>query len=116
MGLGSGGLGFGMARSRTRGVSQTAMSKKAAPPEKKRYAKPLVTMFALYAVMSIMASGTPAFANMAALVWLCSSVAWIAYASNYNSTTWPPLKAVWDRAYLCNRCGHMFTVHGHGDI
>ena len=111
LGLGSGGLGVGIARSKTRGVSQTVQSKKAAPPEKMGYAKPLLLVFVLYAFLNIFDSLGANVANILAAGWLCASVACIAIISNYNSKTWPPLKAAWDRTYLCTRCGHMFTVN-----
>ena len=38
------------------------------------------------------------------------TIACIAIISNYNSKTWPQLKAVWDRSYLCTRCNHIFTI------
>ena len=110
VGLGFGGLGVGIARSRTRGQSQTALSKKAAPPEKMRYAKPLWIIFVVYAFLNIFDSQGDNVANILAAGWLCASVAAIAIVSSYNAKTWPPLKAAWDRTYLCSRCGHMFTV------
>ena len=110
LGLGSGGLGVGIARSRTRGISQTALSKKAAPPEKMGYAKPPLLIFVLYALLNIFDSQGDNIANVLAAVWLCASVACIAIISNYNSKTWPQLKAVWDRSYLCTRCNHIFTI------
>ena len=111
VGLGFGGLGVGIARSRTRGVSQTALSQKAAPPAKMGCAKPLVTIFVVYAFLNIFDSQGANVANALAAGWLCCSVAAITIVSNYNSKTWPPLKAAWDRTYLCTRCGHMFTVN-----
>ncbi len=110
VGLGFGGLGVGIARSRTRGVSQTALSQKAAPPAKMGCAKPLVTIFVVYAFLNIFDSQGANVANALAAGWLCCSVAAITIVSNYNSKTWPPLKAVWDRTYLCGRCGHMFAA------
>ena len=71
MGLGFGGLGVGIARSRTRGVSQTALSQKAAPPAKMGYAKPLVTIFVVYAFLNIFDSQGANIANILAAGWLC---------------------------------------------
>lgn len=110
VGFGFGGLGVGIARSRTRGQTQTALSQKAAPPEKMGYAKPLVTIFVVYAFLNIFDSLGANIANVLAAVWLCASVACIAIVNSYNNKTWPPLKAAWDRTYLCTRCGHMFVV------
>ena len=99
------GVGFGGL-----GVSQTALSQKAAPPAKMGYAKPLVTIFVVYAFLNIFDSQGANIANILAAGWLCCSVAAIAIVSSYNAKTWPTLKAVWGSTYLCGRCGHMFTV------
>jgi hypothetical protein len=110
IGLGRGGLGLGLAKTKTRGTAQTAMSLKASPPPKKRLLKPLGYIFLVYFVLSLFLGHNQVLAGLAGTLWIAGSVAWIVFAVNYNSKTWPPLKAIWDDSFLCNRCNHMFQV------
>ena len=33
---------------------------------------------------------------------------WIVYATRYNKEKWPPLKAIWDKSFICLRCRTTF--------
>lgn len=111
LGFGRGGIGVGVGASKTTGTSQTAASQRAAPPAKKRYLKPLLAIFGLFIVISIfMGTKSNLVANALGFVWLAASAGWVYFAFQYNSKTWPPLKAAWDDSYLCNRCNEMFCL------
>jgi hypothetical protein len=106
IGIGQGGF----ASTTTRGTSQTAMSQKASPPRKKRFLKPLgLIIFALF-VLSLGMGNSKFLNGLVSFLWITSPIGWVAFAINYNSKKWPPLKATWDDSFLCNRCNHIFQI------
>ncbi len=113
IGFGRGGIGVGVGSSKTTGTSQTAASQRAAPPAKKRYLKPLLIVFATFMLMSLFIDAKSSIVtNVLGIGWFAASAGWIYYAFQYNAKKWPPLKAVWDNSYLCNRCNEMFCLSG----
>ena len=109
IGFGRGGIGLGVGASKTSGTSQTATSRRAAPPTKKRYLKPLLMIFGIFLLATIfIGTKNNIFGNLLSIIWLAASVGWVYYAFQYNSKTWPSLKTAWDGSYLCNRCNEMF--------
>lgn len=113
LGVGRGSMGVGVGASRTTGTSQTAASQRAAPPAKKRYLKPLLAIFGVYFLSSIfiaIQSNSNILASLLSIGWLAATAGWSYFAFQYNSKTWPSLKASWDNSYLCNRCNGMFLL------
>ena len=91
-GIGGGGLSLGAGSMATTGKSQTALSKKAAPPEKYRYRWPLIALF-----FSWMTQDSTALCAVNALI----GVPWLAAVIHYNMKKWPPLYRLWQQKYLC---------------
>ena len=105
-----GGAGFGTTASTfSTGVSQTALSKKAAPPTKKH----TILWAMLAAFVGLMAlSGVSHFSFwtlvFAGLTYLCVQKALEAKA--YNAAVFPEEHARWQRSFMCNRCGGVFAT------
>lgn len=110
IGFGSGGIGVGVGANRTTGTSQTATSRRAAPPVTKSYLKPLLVIFGVYMLVAIFTGSNEIFRTLLGIGWLAASAGWVYYAFQYNSKTWSPLKAAWDNSYLCNRCNEVFPL------
>jgi len=111
------GLGIGGGSTRTRGTAQTALSQRAAPPAKKRYLKPLLLIGLLlpfilpYLFQAILPGKVGNL--IAEIIYVGCLLGWIAFALRYNTQQWPPLKAIWDRSFICLRCGTTFQPEGH---
>jgi hypothetical protein len=102
--------GLGPGGARTSASAQTAATRRAAPPPRKPYLKPLIgiaLVFALFAL--IVGSAGPVLDTAYRLAWLAASAIWAFHAYHYNVTTWSALKAIWDRSFVCNRCHTMFA-------
>ncbi len=116
IGFSRGGAGIGFGRSKTKGTSQTAASKRAAPPQKIPYVWPLFIIAILFMILggtigSLLGNGPhKIIEGIVAFCWLVASAAWVYFAFQYNANTWPPLKANWDKSYLCNRCNAIFRL------
>ena len=109
VGFGGGGIGVGAAKTKTKGIAQTAMSQKASPPSKKKLFKPIGIILLVFLGLSIATSGQGKFVSgFITILWMAGSVGWAVFAIHYNTSKWPPLKAIWDDSFLCNRCNHMF--------
>ncbi len=110
VGIGRGGLSVGVGTGSTSGTAQTLVSQRAAPPEKKRYTKPLLMIFVAYFVVSMVASGlgSHVLGFMATLVWICATAAWIYHAFRYNAKNWKLLTEQWQNSFMCHRCSHVF--------
>lgn len=110
LGLGRGGLSVGVGTASTSGISQTAASQRAAPPQKKTFLKPLLKIFGLAVVAAFVSSAMhmTGLEIVVQLAWIAGSVAWIYYALRYNATTWVALNEEWHSAFMCQRCNHVF--------
>ncbi|SKA19131.1 hypothetical protein SAMN02745119_03064 [Trichlorobacter thiogenes] len=104
-----GSFGGGVASTSTTGISQTAASQRATPPEKQSYLKPLLAIYILHIVAQVFG---PKFwgGHLFTYAWMAVSVLWVCFAFQYNKKTWPPLKAAWDDSYMCNRCNKIFVL------
>jgi hypothetical protein len=79
--------------------------------KKKRYLKPLLAIFGVFVLLTLSAGTKNSFvAGALNIGWLAASAGWVYYAFQYNSKTWPPLKATWDNSFLCNRCNEIFSL------
>lgn len=110
VGIGRGGIGVGVGGSKTKGTSQTELSKKAAPPNKKSYWRIVKIWFVCVIVVELMASGAHSellktvigLAALSALFYFCYQ------AYKFNSSEWPMLAKSWQETFMCSRCGHNF--------
>lgn len=109
VGLLRGGISLGAGRGKTKGVSQTVASRRAAPPDKLTYAKPLFVIFVMLFIVSLFIK-VEVMKYAASIIWIIASAGWIYYAYKHNSKTWPTLQATWEKSYLCNRCNEMFPL------
>jgi hypothetical protein len=113
IGIGRGGLAVGVGKASTAGTSQTAMSQRVAPPQKKRYFKPLFWIFLAFAITSLGVSPIQSnlLSSIVAFSWLGASGAWIYHAVQFNFKTWPELTKKWENTFMCLRCNHQFVVN-----
>ena len=105
-----GGGGFGTTASTfSTGTSQTALSKKAAPPTKK------------HTILLALLAGFLGFCTVAGLVNLSfwalvfGGLTYLAVtktlkAKAYNAMVFPEEHARWQRSFMCNRCGAVFAT------
>jgi len=108
IGLSGGGLGLASVSTTTTGVTQTVASQRSAPPSKKRYFKPLLTILIVWVLVTLFVMPGNFLGKVFELLWMGASAAWVVYAFKYNSTVWPGLQATWDRTFVCNRCSNIF--------
>ncbi len=117
--LGDGGLLLGFGNSTSSGTTQTQLSKLAAPPHKKRcrhvilawliglvMAGPLIDAFNAYAVNpdATLRGQLQTFAYIfSALVALVLAALW-----SFNHLIVPRRRDLWNRSFMCRRCGEIF--------
>ncbi len=103
-----GGMAFGSHSSHTTGRQQTALSKQAAPPDKKHWI--LWSMAA--AMCGFVALGGlthPGFGTLAAIGLAVLSVRFALKGKEYNAEVLPGLLQRWEQRFMCNRCGERFV-------
>src|SRR5262245_26473782 len=105
-----GGAAFGSTASTfSTGTSQTALSKKAAPPTKQ------------HTILWALLVGFLGFCTLAGVVnfsfWalVFGGLTYLAAmktlkAKAYNAAVFPGERARWERSFMCNRCGGVFAV------
>jgi hypothetical protein len=117
--LGDGGLLLGFGSSKGTGTSQTQLSKLAAPPRKKKYrhvilawligllmAGPLIDVFVASSrnPEALLRRDFQIFAYIfSALVVLVLAILW-----RFNHVVFPRRLDVWNRSFMCQRCGEVF--------
>jgi len=96
------GVGIGTGLLVGRGVSQgtqmTALSARAAPPWRRQYGAQVA--LAIGAALAAVAFSIPAL-WIGVVVFGAAAVV----SMRWNATVWPHLYAMWDRRFLCERCG-----------
>lgn len=118
IGVGGGGLGIGVGSATTSGTSQTEASRRAAPPAKKRFRKPLLKMLGVYLLSFVIlvsifppdATAGGVMAWLLQLSWIGASIWWIYSARKFNAQRWPLLLQQWQNTYLCNRCNQTSII------
>lgn len=110
IGLGRRGLSVGAGAASTSGTSQTVVSQRAAPPQKKGFLKPLLKILGVSVVAALVVSSLhiPFLGIVVDLAWFAGSGAWVYHALRYNATTWVMLTEEWQKSFLCHRCNHVF--------
>lgn len=103
-GAGIGGsFGIGGVTTKTSGTSQTVLGERAAPPMKKSYKWPVISMIVGYFLLS---SGGGILAVGALLIATGGYFAYV--AAKYNKSDWPALYQHWQECWLCNKCGTIY--------
>ena len=103
-----GGMAFGSHSSHTTGRQQTALSKQAAPPEKRHW----ILWSCCAAVCGLVAlSGLshPGFGTLVGIGLTVVSVRFALKGKEYNAQVLPGLLQRWDQSFMCNRCGESFV-------
>lgn len=101
--FGWGGLSAGSGR--TKGTSQTALSRRTAPPRKASYIRPFILGF-----IASMAAGIaiPKLIILPHVVFLAVTAALFHKAHSFNTKQWPELRQVWKKSFICRKCGFSF--------
>ena len=88
--------------------AQTALSRHAAPPTKRHAALwsslAVVSMAVLSANLDTAATGTAVIG----VVTVVSAI-FALRATRYNARVYPELRQLWDRSFMCARCGGVFS-------
>ena len=110
IGLDAGGLGVGVASSRSTGVQKSALAERHAPPEKKSFNEEAVAVVLLLVIVVVAIASS---AWVWALVGLGSGVVFVLLIRRdmrFNREEYPLLLEQWRRSFLCFRCGSTFAV------
>lgn len=103
--LGGGGLNFGGAK--TKGTSQTALSKRTAPPRKYSYVWPFIFGL-LSAFITDVFLPTPPFVTKIVFVGVVGGL--LFRSISFNRNQWPSLYKIWSNSFICGKCGEIFEV------
>jgi len=106
--FGGGGAAFGSASTNTTGQQQTALSKQASPPAKKH----TILWSIAAAIVGFMTLGSLAHPGLGDLIGIAATAASVRFALQakaYNALKFPELYQRWERSFMCNRCGEVFT-------
>lgn len=110
VGIGRGGIGVGVGGSKTRGTSQTELSKKAAPPNKKSYWR-IVKIWFVCTIVAQLVGGmmnSSWLTNVSVLATSGAALYFSYLAYKFNNKDWPVLVKNWQETFMCSRCGHNF--------
>ena len=119
VGFGSGGVRVGVGSATTVGTSQTALSQRAAPPEKASRFWAIVCFVlsapGVFLTMLVLFVHPIQFLFHGGFVALLNPFLWLGYFLNrkanlYNKNEWPPLWEKWNKRFVCLRCGHIFEI------
>lgn len=108
-GVAGGGMAFGSASTHSVGRQQTALSKQAAPPDKKRWL--LWSAAAVFVGLISLGNIThPGLWTLIGLGITAMSVKFAVSGRRYNLDVHPGLYQKWEQSFMCNRCGEMFVA------
>lgn len=93
-------VGIGGAATKMSGTSQSLLAERVAPPAKKKYKWPMVSI--LFGVFLL---GT---VNWLSAVLIAGGVIFNILAWKYNSDQWPGLHQTWLSSWCCNKCGAVY--------
>ena len=116
---GDSGLLLGFGSSKVIGTSQTKLSKLAAPPHKKRYRHVILAWFIglfmagpLIDVFTASSRNPDAFLRrdfeIFAYTFFIIAVFVLAILWNFNHLILPRRRELWNRSFMCRRCGEIF--------
>jgi len=121
--LGDNGLALGFGKFKTTGTSQTRLSELASPPRKKHYfivifgwlLGLLILGWLLGYVTTITHAPEARFEqHFRRIAYGLSSLAAVALVVfwRYNHMVFPPRLRLWNRSFMCRRCGEIFQTSG----
>lgn len=108
VGFGGGGLGVGAAGTATTGGQSSLLAQELAPPKQKEFIAGgcLLALAFLFLAIGIAAKS---------LVWSILFLVLVAFggrrfkqASDFNRDEYPKLMSIWERSFVCLRCGNRF--------
>ncbi len=104
----SGGGHFGIGGGKTKGVSQTELSKLTAPPRKIRYTTWIILWIVLWFVISLILPAS--ISNIAFIVFTIAYFYFVMYKRMYyyNHEVYPKRMEEWHHSWICFRCGNRF--------
>jgi len=102
-------------RGYTTQTSKSLLADKCAPPEKRRYAFGVFLVFLAagteFAAMGLLQQFIPQeYTTIAAIVSVWLGLYIVTRAWWWNSRMFPRLWEIWQRSYLCERCGTVTTI------
>ncbi len=104
-----GGVPRATATAAATGRQQAALSKQAAPPQKKRW-----VAWSILAVVCIFGAlgniGSPGVGTVIAIVIAVLAIGFAIIGRRYNTEVHPELLRRWERSFMCNRCGEVFAA------
>jgi hypothetical protein len=107
LGVGLGG-GIAVGGANTRGVHVTELARKVSPPQPMSVFKAVLLGFLIGAVLSAM---MPAGASVVAgLLVLAGPIVGGYIAVQHNRNVYAPAYTAWERKFMCDRCGEIFTL------
>ena len=116
----TGGANLVLRRARTKGEIETILSKRVSPPHKWSYWKTvvggliglMVLEFTLGYAHTFLGFGGNFNRQLPWLLWsyLCLLVFVLSMVVWYNSLVFPEQYRIWDRSFMCRRCGHVIQV------
>lgn len=115
LGFGSGGLGIGLGSSKIKGSNQSLLSRKVAPPAKKKTLKHfLLWGIGLFIVPSLVVTifeWNASFSQfLVVLAYLAAAGTHLYSDFQFNRTIFPDLFSRWDESFLCLKCGLVSQV------
>ena len=118
--IGTGGADLVLGQARTKGEIQTKLSNRVSPPHKWSYWKTVVGGLIGLMVLEFMLGYAHTFLGYGGnfnqqLSWLVWSylgllVFVLGFVVWYNSRVFPKRHRIWDRSFMCRRCGHIMQV------
>lgn len=100
---------LGVAAARTAGMSQTALSLSASPPQPKNIIRP-ASMCALAGLVAL--ASMSAF-SLGTVIWIglfFAAVYVVRERINYNAHIFPSVLRDWENTFHCNRCAERFIA------
>lgn len=104
-----GGMAFGSHSSHTTGRQQTALSKQAAPPDKKHWIL-WGTVAVICGFFALSSLAHPGLGLLFSIGLVALAVRFALKGREYNNDVHPGLLARWEQSFLCNRCGEKFVA------
>ncbi len=108
---GNGGFGVGVGKTRMKGVQQTSLAKKTAPPAQRDTGEAIAWALLVFVVSVGISVGTKNAVVLGIGLFICTLIGLNIYQTEkYNKTTWVKIYEKWEQSYLCRTCGKSFVI------
>jgi len=104
-----GAISTAKATTSTSGVSMSKSAQKAAPPPKKGYKVPAIGVIVGLVVVFATLQPFNVLWFIIGLVIACGAGYLLFSAFKYNMKSWPDAYQVWQKSWMCNKCGSIFV-------